>query len=130
MLFGHSLKIASAVEFYILLDQNVALTRARSKFSFRCFPMVNASVSTLLWILNDLLKKTNRFLNLYGDFVEKCSVFVALGLEGPRQSRPQGAKRNVPLFTPVSIPSEFVEKTVLFLTATVILSRHVAFSLS
>ena len=124
------MKIGSAVDLYILLDQNVALTRARSKFSFRCFPVVNASVSTLLWILSELLEKTSRFLNQCGDFIEKCSVFVALGLEGPHQSRPQGAKRNVPLFTPVSIPSEFVEKTSLLFTATVILLRNVAFSLS
>ena len=50
--------------------------------------------------------------NLYDDLVEKCSVFVALDLEGPRQSRPQGAKGNVPLFTPLSIPTNLLRKLV------------------
>ena len=105
----------SAVEFYIFLDQFDAPTRARSKFSFRCFPMGNVSILALFSILRELVKKISVFLNLYGQFVEKCSVFVAFVFEGPLQSRPQDDVGDVAVLMLLSTRSEFGEKTNVFL---------------
>ena len=60
-------------------------------------------------------KKTNALLYRHGDFAEKCSVFVALGFEGPLQSRPQDDVGDVALLMLLSTPSEFKGKTNVFL---------------
>ena len=115
MFLSHSLKIASAVEFYILLDQIDAPTRARGNFSFRCFPMGRVSILALFLILPEFVEEISVFLDLHGPLVEKCSVFVAFGFEGPLQSRPQDDVGDVALLMLLSTPSEFRGKTNVFL---------------
>ena len=77
--------------------------------------MGNVSFLILFSILREFVEKTSVFLDFYGHFVEKCSVFVALGFEGPLQSRPQDDVGDVALLMLLSTPSEFGGKTNVFL---------------
>ena len=77
--------------------------------------MGNVSFLILLSILCEFVKKTTVFLDKYGHFIEQWSVFVALGFEGPLQSRPQDVVGDVALLMLLSTPSEFGEKTSVFL---------------
>ena len=73
--------------------------------------MGNVSFLILFSILREFVEKISVFLDFYGHFVEKCSVFVALGFEGPLQSRPQDDVGDVALLMLLSSPSDFDEKT-------------------
>ena len=77
--------------------------------------MGTVSFLILLSILREFVEKTSVFLNEYGHPAEKCSVFVALGFEGPLQSRPQDDVGDVALLMLLSTRSEFGEKTNVFL---------------
>ena len=77
--------------------------------------MENVSILTLFSILREFVEKISVSPNLYGHFVEKCSVFVALVFEGPLQSRPQDDVGDVALLMLLSTRSEFGEKANVFL---------------
>ena len=77
--------------------------------------MGKVSILALFSILREFVEKISVFADLYGHFVKKCSVFVALVFEGPLQSRPQDDVGDVALLMLLSTPSEFGEKTNVFL---------------
>ena len=77
--------------------------------------MGRVSILALFSILREFVEKISVSPNLYGRFIEKCSVFVALVFEGPLESRPQDDVGDVALLMLLSTPSEFDEKTHVFL---------------
>ena len=77
--------------------------------------MGKVSILALFSILREFVEKTSIFLIIYGHFAEKRNVFVALGFEGPLQSRPQDDVGDVALLMLLSTPSEFGGETNVFL---------------
>ena len=92
--------------------------------------MGKVSILALFSILREFVEEISVSPNLYGHFVEKCSVFVALVFEGPLQSRPQDDVGDVALLMRLSSPSEFDKKTDVFLYRHRGFFRSVTFSLS
>ena len=77
--------------------------------------MGDVALLMLLSTPSEFGEKTSVFFYRNVHLVEKCSVFVALGFEGPLQSRPQDDVGDVALLMLLSTPSEFRGKTNVFL---------------